>query len=248
MKKTIFFGLLAFLLAALWQLPLSVAQPYIEKTVNGLTFGNSSGTVWNGKANDFKFNNNSYGEVSWKVQPIQSLISLKLKTHFKIAGDELNADGFAGLGINKKLSFDNTKFDISSDYVNKMQTNAKLTGNFTGDITHAILSEKEVPQIKGIIDWNDGALSSPISLKPGNYKAIVSPSSGDLDIKLSSNEAPVDLSGDIKLVKDWTYSTNIMAKSNEPGIAAMLNLAGQKQSNGSVLIENKGDLSPFIGR
>ena len=85
-------------------------------------------------------------------------------------------------------------------------------------------------------------------LKPGNYKAIVSPSSGDLDIKLSSNEAPVELDGDIKLIKDWTYTTNIVAKSNEPGIAAMLNLAGQKQSNGSVLIKNKGDLSPFIAR
>ncbi len=246
MKKIIFFGLIAFLLAALWQLPLNVAQPYVEKAVNGLSFGSTNGTVWSGKATELKLNNNSLGEVSWKVQPVQSLISFKLKTHFKIAGNELNADGFAGLGINKKLTLDNTKFDISSDYINKLQTNAKLTGNITGDITHAILSEKEVPQIKGIIDWNDGALSSPINLKPGNYKAIVSPSSGDLDIKLSSNEAPVELEGDIKLIKDWTYTTNIVAKSSDPGIAAMLNLAGQKQSNGSVLIKNQGDLSPFI--
>jgi len=248
MKKIIFLSLLAFLLAALWQLPLSIAQPYVEKLVSGLTFGSTSGTVWNGKASNFKVNNNSLGEVSWKVQPIQSLISFKLKTHFKITGDELNADGFAGLGINKKLSLDNTRFDISSDYINRMQTNAKLAGNITGDITHAVLSEKEVPQVKGIIDWNDGALSSPINLKPGNYKAIISPSSGDLDIKLSSNEAPVELGGDIKLIKDWTYSTNIVAKSSDPGIAAMLNLAGQKQSNGSVVIKNKGDLSPFISR
>ena len=248
MKKIIFFGLLAFLLAALWQLPLSVAQPYLEKSVNGLTFGATSGTVWNGKATELRVNNNPLGEVSWKVQPLQSLISFKLKTHFKITGDELNANGFAGLGINKKLSLDNTKFDISSDYINRMQTNAKLAGNITGDITHAVLSEKEVPQVKGIIDWNDGALSSPINLKPGNYKAIISPSSGDLDIKLSSNEAPVELGGDIKLIKDWTYRTNIVAKSSEPGIAAMLNLAGQKQSNGSVLIKNEGDLSPFINR
>ena len=115
MKKIIFLGLLVFLLAALWQLPLSIAQPYVEKLVSGLTFGSTSGTVWNGKATNFKVNNNSLGEVSWKVQPIQSLISFKLKTHFKITGDELNADGFAGLGINKKLSLDNTRFDISSD-------------------------------------------------------------------------------------------------------------------------------------
>ena len=243
MKKIISFGVLAFLLAALWQLPLSVAQPYAEKAVNGLTFGSTSGTIWNGKATDLRVNNHSLGEVIWKVQPIQSLISFKLKTQFKITGNELNADGIAGLGINKKLSLDNTKFDISSDYINKIQTNAKLAGNITGDITHAIISEKEVPQVKGIIDWKDGALSSPINLKPGNYKAIVSPSSGDLDIKLSSNEAPVELGGDIKLIKDWTYSTNIVAKANDPGIAAMLNLAGQKQSNGSVLIKGKGDLS-----
>ncbi|WP_299881352.1 type II secretion system protein N [uncultured Cocleimonas sp.] len=248
MKKIIFFGLSAFLLAALWLLPLSFAQPYIEKAVAGLTLGSTSGTVWNGKATQLKLNKNSLGEVTWKVQPLQSLISLKLKTHFKISGNELSADGFAGLGINKKLSLDNTKFDISSSYINKIQTNAKLAGNFTGDITDAVISENEVPQIKGIIDWKDGALSSPITLKPGNYKAILSPSSGDLDIKLSSNEAPVDLSGDIKLIKDWTYNTNIVAKSDEPGIAAMLNLAGQKQSNDSVLIKTTGDLSPFIKR
>ncbi|MEB8432383.1 type II secretion system protein N [Cocleimonas sp. KMM 6892] len=246
MKKIIFFGLIAFLLAAVWQLPLSIAQPYLEKTVKGLSLGPTSGTIWNGEAKEFTLNNNSLGEVNWKIQLLKSLTSFKLKSYFKVQGKDINAEGIAGIGTNKQLSFDDTTFDINSDYINKLQKNAKLSGNITGDISHATLSEKEVPQIKGIIDWKDGALSSPIKLGPGNYKAIVSPLSGDLDIKLSSNEAPIDLSGDIKLIKDWTYSTNISAKSSEPGIAAMLNLAGKKQANGSVTIVNKGDLSPFI--
>ncbi len=250
MKKYIFWGLSAFLSAALWLLPLSVVQPYLEKEAKGLTLGSTNGTVWNGTASELIIDKQSLGEVSWKVNPIQSLFSLKLKAHFKITGNDINADGLAGLGINKTLYLDDTTFEINPDYLNKIQKNVKLAGDITGKITHAVILDKNIPQIKGVIDWKNGTLNSPLlNLKSGDYKAIVSPSSDDLDIKLSSNKAPIKLDGSIKLLnKDWAYSTNINAKSNEPGLTAALNFAGKKQPNGSVLIKETGDLSRYIKR
>ena len=248
MKKIIFIGLLSFLLAAIWQLPLSFAKPYAEKLVKGLKMEGVSGTIWNGKADRFTIKKTYLGQVSWKVKPIKSITSLSLKLTFDISGASLTATGLAGITPNQKLILDNTKFDLNATYLNKLQKYAKLAGEIKGDIQHAELDQKNIPMIKGIIDWKNGAMSSPMKLAPGDYKAIISPDSGDLLIKLSSFEAPAELNGKIKLNKEWIYNTDLNLKSSDKSITPMLGLLGKKQANGSIQIKNIGDLKPLLGK
>ncbi len=248
MKKVLFLGIISFIFSALWFLPLTVVKPYAEKMINGLKLENESGTLWKGEVQQLTVQNTKLGNVSWNVLPLQSLISLSLKSKFNINGNDLVANGIAGLTLGEKLILNNTQFDLNASYLNKLQKNAKLSGNIKGNIKHAEIDQQAVPQINGVIDWKNGAVNSPIKLEPGDYRATITPVSGNLDIKLTSNEAPVELNGDLTLNKDWTFITNLIAKANNQGLTAMLKLAGKQQADGTVLINKKGNLKPFIGR
>ena len=164
MKKIIFLGLLAFLVAALWQLPLSYAKPYAEKYVRGLKLEGTSGTIWKGEAKQLIANNTNFEKVKWNVKPLESLTSLSLKFDFDIQGRDLTAKGLAGIKPNKTLVIDNTLFDLNASYINKQQRFAKLSGDIKGNIKHAEINQQDLPMIDGIIDWKEAAVSSPIKL------------------------------------------------------------------------------------
>jgi len=246
MKKIIFFGLISFLFAAIWQLPLSFAKPYIEKIAKQIKMSGVSGTIWNAEAKQLIINNTRIDNIKWKVRPLQSLTTLSLNTSFNIQDKNLTANGIARITPQQKLILQDTKFTLDASYLNTLQHNAKLTGDIIGSIKHAILDQKDLPEINGIINWNEAAISSPIKLPQGDYHALITPDSNGLNIKLTSSDAPAELNGDIKLNKEWLYDANISVKAKDPGLGSMLGLVGKKQPDGSVKIKQKGDLKPFL--
>ena len=247
MKKLIFLGLLSFLLAAIWLTPLAFIVPHINKITNNITLTEPNGTLWDGEVNNLSINNHYLGKTSWSIDPLKSLKSLSLKTKFTINSDDINTYGVAGIGIDKKLIIDNTQFDVNARYLNALQNKAQLSGNFNGFIKYASIEKDIVPEIDAIINWQNGALNAPIKLSEGDYRAVIKPVAGDLDVKLSSKEAPIELNGDIKLQKDWLFTTNLITKSSNPGLMTMMKFAGKPQADGSIAIQQKGDLKPFIG-
>jgi len=247
MKKLIFFGLVSFLLAAIWFTPLSFVLPHLAKVTSDVSMQEPSGTIWAGEVNHLNIKNNYLGKVSWKIDPIASIKSLSLKTKFTINSDDINAFGVAGVNLSKDLVINNTQFDVNARYINTLQNNAKLSGTFNGFVNHALLKQAKVPLIDAIVNWENGALASPIKLTEGDYRAVIKPVDKDLDIKLSSKEAPIELNGDIKLQKDWGFKTNLVTKSNNAGLMAMMKFAGKPQTDGTILIQQTGDLKPFIG-
>ena len=172
---------------------------------------------------------------------------MSFKTKFRLESTDINANGLAGLTIDKNLVLDNTQFDINAEYLNTLQNKAKLAGSINGFVKNALLKEKNVPIIDGIVNWQNGSLDTPIKMAKGDYRAIIKPDNKNLDIKLSSREAPIELNGDIKLQKDWVFNTNLNAKSDDRSLMAMITFAGKLQTNGTVLIQQKGDLKPYIG-
>lgn len=246
MKKLIFFGLISFILAAIWLTPLSFVAPHLAKVTNAITFNEPQGTIWNGTVNHLNVQNHYIGKASWKIDPIKSIKSLAFKSNFKIKSEDIDANGLAGLRFDKNIVIENAQFDLNAEYLNSLQKNAKLSGSFNGFVKNAILKQNEVPMIDGIVNWQNGSLESPIKLAKGDYRAVIKPIDENLDVNLSSKEAPIELNGNIQLKKDWTFDTNVTTKSNNPGLMAMMKFAGKPQTDGSILIQQKGDLKPFI--
>lgn len=247
MKKLLFLGLLAFVISAIALLPLSFAKPYIEKFNPEIALNQVSGTIWKGEVSHLTVKNIYYGKVNWAIQPTPSLISLSLKGNFNINGKNLSANGLASLTPAKKLILTETDFNIDAVFVNRLQKNAAITGDFQGKLSSAELKVKQLPVINGIIDWKNGSVTSPIKIERGDYRAVLRPVSEGLDIGLSSSDSPIELNGNIKLQNDWKFETNLIAKGNNPSIKAMLNLAGKPQSDGSTVIQQNGDLTPYLG-
>lgn len=249
MKKIVFLGILSFSLAALWLLPLSFVKPYAEKYLKGLKMDNVSGTIWDGESEQFTVNKQFTGHVKWKVKALESITSLSLKSSFNIENNDIKAYGIASITPQKTLLLNNTHFEIDANYLNTLQKQATLTGDVTGNIKHAVLKEKVLPEIKGTIDWKEASVTSPLlKLSTGDYRAIISPKSGNLEILLSSSDAPADLNGKVILNQEWLFETNLTIKTADKGLAPMLGLLGEKQADGSVIVKKKGDLKPFIGK
>lgn len=247
MKKIIFLGILSFSLATLWLLPLAFVKPYAEKYIKGLTMESVSGTVWNGKSERLTVNKEVLGRVNWKVKPLKSLAALSLKSSFNIEDDVFKANGTAAITLKKELILDNTTFELNASYFNKLQKQATLKGDITGNIKHAVLIENTLPEIKGTIDWKEASAASPLlTLTAGDYRAVISPDSGNMKILLSSSDAPAELKGEVRLNKEWIYETDLTIKANDKELGSILGLLGKKQADGSVLVKNKGDLKPFI--
>lgn len=247
MKKIIFFGLISFILAAIWLTPLAFVAPYLNKMTSDVVFQNPQGTIWNGQVENLSIQNHYLGKASWRVDPVKSLKALALKSNFTVESKDINGNGLAGISVNKNLIIENTQFDINAEYLNSLQTNAKLSGSFNGFVKTATLRKNEIPMIDGIINWQNGALDSPIKLDKGDYRAEIKPTEKNLNIDISSKEAPIELNGNIKLQNDWMFSTNINAKSKSAGLMAMMKFAGKPQTDGTILIQQKGDLKPFVG-
>ncbi len=246
MKKIIFFGLISFLLAAIWQLPLSIAKPYIEKIAKNIKLTDVSGTIWNAQAKQLSINNTRIDNVSWKIRPLQSLASLSLNTSFNINDKNLTAKGYAKITPKQTLILDDTRFSLDASYLNTLQKNAKLSGDIIGQIKHAVLEKQELPMIKGVVNWNSAAITSPIRLPQGDYHALITPDDNGLNIKLSSSDAPAELNGNIKIDKKWLYDADLSVKARDKGFASMLGFIGRKAADGSVKIKQKGDLKPFL--
>lgn len=248
MKKIIFLGLVSFLLAALWLLPLSFAKPYAEKYVKGLYLKNVSGTVWNGVSEGFTIANIDFEKVNWQVLPLKSLTSLSLKLSFDIDSRDFKATGLAGLTPSKKVIIDDMKFDLDARYINTIQKYAKTSGDIIGNIIHGEFDETNLPIVNAVIDWKAAAVSSPIKLAQGDYQAIITPESGNMHINLTSSDAPMELDGLIKLNKEWLYDVNVNVKSSDPGLSSMIGILGKQQPNGVINLKRKGDLKPLIGK
>ena len=248
MKKIIFFGLISFLFAAIWQLPLSFAKPYIEKASKQIRISDASGTIWNGKAKKIMLKGIKLNNVGWQVNPLKSLTSLSLYFSFDIKDANITASGLAKITPSKDLILDDTKFTVDANYLNTLQRNAKLSGDIIGNIKHAVIDQKNLPEINGIVSWNEAEVLSPIKLSQGDYHALITPNDKGLLIKLSSADAPAELNGNIKLNREWLYDADISIKAKDKNLASMLKLVGRTQENGSVKIKQKGDLKPFIGK
>jgi len=248
MKKIILLGLVSFLLAGLWLLPLSFAKPYAEKYVKGLHLKGVTGTVWRGGAQSLTIAGLDFDEVNWRVLPLKSLTSLSLKLSFDIDSRDFQATGFAGLTPSKKVIIDDMNFDLDAKYINTIQKYAKTSGDIIGNIKHGEFDETNLPIVNAVIDWKAAAVSSPIKLAQGDYQAIITPESDGIHINLASSDAPMELDGSIKLNKEWLYDVNVNVKSSDPSLAPMIGILGKKQPNGTTKLTRKGDLKPLIGK
>jgi len=247
-KKLIFLGLISFIIALLWQAPATLLATTLEQNNPGLSINGVAGRFWNGSAEQVTYQQTPLGKATWTITPL-GLLTASVKGHLTLHSTDFNLTGDFVAGMKGSLLLTDALFDVSGAWVNRLQNYTRLGGTFRGVITELESTPSnpaEPPLINGTLNWEQGAIKSPINLPEGNYQLVITPDSkGKLTGKLASNKAPLDLKGTLTLDKTWQYTTDVKVKTTPKGKAlkGMLSMAGKKSPDGSIHLKKTGSLS-----
>ncbi len=248
LRNLILLGIASFSVTAIWNTPATFAFQYLPLKniqVNGLT-----GTLWNGEAKEIISKQLTLNNISWSVDLLKSMTSLALKSTLEIQDPDITFKGLAGFNISQTISLDDAQFETTGAFASKFQKLAKLSGDIKGNIKHFEMAKSELPILDANFQWKQGELISPMRIRPaGDYSIIIKPSDKGLTANIGSNNAPLELSGDVKIDKEWKYKTNITIKAaNASGKGTMniIKMSGIKlEKDGSAIIKRQGQLKAF---
>ncbi len=248
LRNLILLAILSFSAAALWKMPASFAYQYIPQ--GNIQAQGISGTIWKGEAKQVTLNKITLQNISWSVDPLESLTSFALKSQLQIQDPDLNLNGLVGLNMSQTLTLDNMKIEASGAFASKFQKLAKISGDIKANINYLELIKGQLPIIDATIQWQQGELITPIKIRPaGDYSILITPNDKGLKAKISSHKAPLILSGEANIDKKWKYNTHINIKASTTanrGIMNMLKMVvGKLEPDGSALIKQQGQLKAF---
>ena len=248
--KLVLLGLITFIITAIWLTPTAFIAPYVQRAVPGLQLNGGSGTIWSGAAARVTYQQYDFGRVKWTLKPLTSLTSLSAVADVDMKSDWLEARGEMGYGYDRSIHVKDTRFELEAAALSQFQRSAQMGGEFNGLITEAALSPGAFPFLEGTVNWTQGSLNSPIRLEPGNYRALVSSTDNELKADLSSNDAPLELSGNVKLGDDWRYQSDVLVKprpGSSPLLGSLLRTAagGNPNPDGSLRINRQGAMQPI---
>lgn len=248
-KTLIFAGLLTFGGTLIATLPASFVVEPLNKQAN-ITLRGSAGSLWSGHISQATVNNISWGEVHWQLQPL-SLLTGKVAVKINTKHPEADIQGIAKINLAKEITLQDVLFSISSTRINQLQPYGKFEGMAKGRIDDLHLSDIELsqaPLINGILNLENASMSSPMKINQGNYKLLIE-NDGEANLgKISTHQAPVEITGNVTLKKDWNYKTDLAIKTTPSGsnLNVFLNMAGKKTADGKLLIKHQGDLKPLL--
>lgn len=250
-KTLIITGLLAFGGTLIATLPASFVVEPLNKQPN-ITLSGAEGSLWTGNITQATVNNISWGEVHWKLQPL-SLLTGKLAVKLDTKHPEADIKGIAKINLSKELTLQDVLFNISGSRINQLQPYAKFAGTAKGRIDNLYLADFELnqaPLIDGVLNLEHASMSMPMNIHEGNYKLMIENNGEENVGKISTHQAPVEITGNLTLKKDWNYKTDLAIKTTPTGsnLNVFLNMAGKKTADGKLLIKQQGDLKPLLKR
>lgn len=248
LRNLILLGITSFSATAIWNIPAAFAYQYLP--LKNIQVNELKGTVWNGEAKEIVTKNLTLNNISWSVDLLKSLTSLAIKSNIEIQDPDITFKGLAGFTMNQTISLDDSQFETTGAFASKFQKLAKLSGDIKGNINHFEMAKGELPLLDANYHWKQGELLSPMRIRPaGDYTIIVKPSDNGLTANISSSNAPLALSGDAKIDKEWKYKTNLKIKAaNASGKGTMniIKMTGIRlEKDGSAIIKQQGQLKAF---
>jgi len=246
MKRIIILGIVIFLLAVLLKTPARLISSQLPKN-SPVTLHGVTGSLWKGDAQQLLVNGVNLGTINWTVSAL-GLLTGGAKGDFTVKGKEFTASGQYKASVSKTLTLNDAQFTTTGRFINQFQKYGTLNGDFRGSIDYlemAITEPLNPPVLSALINWEQGGLTSPIKLVEGNYQIkIESESEGELVAKITANDAPVDIKGNIVLDDKWQYQTDLKLKTTPKGqnLQGMMSMIGRVQPDGYFHIKEKGKL------
>ena len=202
-KQKIVCGVVAFFIFILMLLataPASLLERTARAKIPGLMISGSSGTVWQGRAQQLNVGWLQLSDIEWRISPWALLIG-KLKTDLQFGGTQ-EFRGSLNLSARvseQQLTHVDLKIPASRVQAFINMPGVQLSGDFYLQADEIVLSDQQLRRVIGRLQWNGAMVQTPLGQPPlGSYAVDMrTEESGAIVGDIKDLEGVLDLRGQL---------------------------------------------------
>lgn len=235
--------LLAVLIALF---PARVAVDWMGPRLGALQLDDVSGSVWHGQARDARVHGEPIGTVGWRIHPL-ALLQRRLDVDLDIDGVEFRGAGFISAGQDLVVMRD-ARLAMSARRLEPVLDVPALTlhGTVEIELARAELVNNFPRLLEGRATWHDAAVDGAAAAQLGDLIAeFQTASDGALIGTVFDNGGPLALDGQFKVgFTGYEVEAVLEPRDGNPQVAEALRYVGERQPDGSSLLQVRGQLLP----
>jgi len=175
MMKKILLGISALLVIAgvvVVRAPAQVLADQLHQRFPQIALNETQGSIWTGRANQLKFNNQTLGALSWRIHPA-ALLRGQWQIDLDLSGRDLVLDTSVLSNLSgENLSFSGLKGHIPSAWL-QIALNTPfliLLGQLELNLNELIITGGELVAIEGRTTWAKAAIGGNITVASQQYQ------------------------------------------------------------------------------
>jgi len=250
-KHYVITAVVAYLLFLITTLPASTVTGLVNDSLPQVTIQGVSGTLWNGTAQRITVApNHVIDDVNWSICSWRLLIG---EVCVDLDSTYLNhsLQGQIGIGVTGNLSAQNLKTSMSAKALGQLAglPLGELSGLVDINLDSLNWTRGEVPSATGSAFWKDASITVAETAFLGNITLTFE--EGDtspLIARISNKNGDIQVSGNININDDASYALELQLTPNNTAsdnLISSLSMFSKKQSNGSFVFSNTGNLKQF---
>jgi hypothetical protein len=238
----------AYLLFLLVYTPASVAITTLKKSLPQIKIEGVGGTIWNGSAQRITYTNKYIVEnANWSIC-IWRLITGEACVELDGRYNDNDFHGEIGVNAAGTLKVRDLRTILNAETLGEQVKLplGKLSGNIFLDIEQIKWAGDSIPAAEGVIKWSNAAITFAEKTDLGVVSIqIIEADDYPLTATISNNGGHVAISGQTNVGDDGAYSLELrlLPRNNaSTNLSKNLGVFTKKQSDGSYLVENSGNL------
>jgi len=238
----------AYILFLLIYTPASAVISAFRDSVPQIKIEGVTGTIWNGRAQRITYShhvleNTHWSTCSWRLITGEACVELEAKYN------DNNFHSEIGVNVTGTVKARDLQANLDAEALGEQLRLplGKLSGDVLLNIEQLVWAGGYVPTAEGVIKWNNAAITLAEQTDLGMVSIQITESDEyPLTATLNNNGGHIAINGHINIGDDGTYSLELKLL---PGNSASVNLRKnlgtftKKQSDGSYLVENNGNLN-----
>ncbi|RUM94920.1 MAG: hypothetical protein DSZ28_00705 [Thiothrix sp.] len=230
-------GLILFLMATL---PIRFGLQFLPESVP-VQISGAQGTVWNGEAANIRWQNQSLGQLTWKLHALP-LLKAQLTTDFTLTGKDLNAQGQASITTDSSVQLTDTQLhaELAALPIPKARLLVTPEGALNATIRNLVYADNLVQTADADFFWKPARITSPVKYDLGEIELKVTGENAELTGKLDSRDGPIQANGTLNLNRKGSLKADIQLTPNQTTpkeLRDMLPMLGKPDSNGAIRLK-----------
>jgi general secretion pathway protein N len=222
-------------------LPATVAYRLgAERLPPGVALESISGSIWQGRAEQVRFNAIDVGALDWRINK-----SLPLIADLTLSGTEVAARGRVSRADAGAYTVREVTVDAPARLLDKALglPGFVFTGQVTGALNEVTIRPPGVIQASGELVWSGAGLSVPYAVALGTYAVNFTPTPTGAVGVISDRGGDLAVSGTVEwLGTRYRANVRLAARSGPPELARALQYVGAPNADGSRQLLIEGDL------